>query len=71
MLAGRWWGLIYALTLVPSAGHDLRYGDRTRRARARMRAYRRFRRAPHWHAELLAECAWLRTEAGVLEQLAG
>jgi glycerol-3-phosphate O-acyltransferase / dihydroxyacetone phosphate acyltransferase len=68
-LAGGWWALGYALTLVPSAGHDLRYGDRTRRARARMRAYFRFRRDPAWHAALLAECAWLRQEAGALEQL--
>lgn len=69
MFAGGWWALGYALTLVPSAGHDLRYGDRTRRARARMRAYFRFRRDPIWHAELQDECAWLRTEAGTLEQL--
>jgi len=69
--AGGWWGLGYALTLVPSAGHDLRYGDRMRRARERMRAYRRFRGAPAWHAAVRAECAWLRTEAGALEQLAG
>lgn len=70
MLAGGWWALAYAITLVPSAGHDLRYGDRTRRARSRMRAYFRFRRDPEWHAELLDECAWLRREAGTLEQLA-
>jgi hypothetical protein len=67
LLAGGWWALAYALTLVPSAGHDLRYGDRTRRARARMRAYFRFRREPAVQAELLAECEWLRREAGALE----
>lgn len=69
LFAGVWWALAYALTLVPSAGHDLRYGDRTRRARARMRAYFRFRREPTWHADLRHECAWLRQEAGALEQL--
>lgn len=69
LVAGGWWALAYALTLVPSAGHDLRYGDRTRRARARMRAYIRFRRDPILQAALLDECAWLRQEAGALEQL--
>lgn len=69
-VAGGWWALAYALTLIPSAGHDLRYGDRTRRARARARAYLRFRHDPALHAELQAECAWLRQEAGALEQLA-
>jgi 1-acyl-sn-glycerol-3-phosphate acyltransferase len=68
-VTGGWWALAYALTLVPSAGHDLRYGDRTRRARSRMRAYFRFRRDPAWHAALRAECAWLRQEAGALEQI--
>lgn len=69
LFAGRWWALAYGLTLIPSAGHDLRYGDRTRRARARIRAYFRFRRDPAWQAELLAECDWLRKEAGAIEQL--
>jgi 1-acyl-sn-glycerol-3-phosphate acyltransferase len=66
-LAGPWWAAAYTLTLVPSAGHDLRYGDRTRRARTRMRAYFRFRREPALQAALLAEAAWLRSEAGALE----
>ncbi len=69
VIADAWWALAYALTLVPSARHDLRYGDHTRRARARMRAYFRFRRDPEWHAQLRNECAWLRAEAGALEQL--
>jgi 1-acyl-sn-glycerol-3-phosphate acyltransferase len=69
-LAGGWWALGYAATLIPSAGHDLRrYGDRIRRARERRRTYVRFRRDPAFRAALLAECAWLRQEAGALEQL--
>ncbi len=67
-VAGGWWAVAYALTLVPSAGHDLRYGDRTRRARARMRAYFRFRRDPSLQRALLAEADWLRHEAGALER---
>ncbi len=67
-LAGGWWAVAYALTLIPSAGHDLRYGDRTRRARARMRTYGRFRRDPWLQRALLAEADWLRHEAGALER---
>ncbi len=68
-LAGGWWAAAYALTLVPSANHDLRYGDRTKRARARMRAYFRFRRDPALRATLEREAEWLRTEAEALETL--
>jgi 1-acyl-sn-glycerol-3-phosphate acyltransferase len=67
-LAGPWWALAYALTLVPSASSDLRYGDRMRRAHARARAWRRFRRDPALQPSLLAEAAWLQREAGALEQ---
>jgi 1-acyl-sn-glycerol-3-phosphate acyltransferase len=67
-VAGGWWAAAYALTLIPSAGHDLRYGDRTRRAGARMRAYLRFRRDPLLQRALLAEADWLRQEAGALER---
>ena len=69
-LASGWWAVAYALTLVPSAGHDLRYGDRSRRARARMRAFFRFRREPALQQALLAEADGLRREAGALEQAA-
>lgn len=69
-LAGPWWAVAYALTLVPSAHHDLRYGDRTSRGRARMRAYFRFRREPALQQALLREAEWLRQEAGALEQSA-
>lgn len=69
-LVGPWWAVAYAATLVPSAHHDLRYGDRTARGRARMRAYFRFRREPALQQELLREAHWLRQEAGALEQSA-
>ena len=69
-LGGPWWAMAYALTLVPSAHHDLRYGDRTSRGRARMRAYFRFRGDPALQQELLREAQWLRQEAGALEQSA-
>lgn len=67
-LAGPWWALAFLLTLVPSASNDLRYGDRTRRARARMRAYFTFRREPELQRALLAEADLLRREAGALER---
>lgn len=66
-VGGPWWALLYGLTLVPSAGQDLRSGDRWRHARARARAYRRFRREPALQAALVAEATWLREEAGRLE----
>jgi glycerol-3-phosphate O-acyltransferase/dihydroxyacetone phosphate acyltransferase len=66
--AGPWWALAFLLTLVPSASSDLRYGDRMRRARARMRAYFTFRRDPDLQRALLAEADALRREAGDLER---
>lgn len=67
-LLGPWWAPVFLLTLVPSASSDLRYGDRTRRARARMRAYFTFRREPDLQRQLLAEADALRREAGELER---
>lgn len=64
---GGWWATGYALTLIPSASHDLRSGDRWRRARARARTYRRFRQEPALQSELMAEARWLREEAGRIE----
>jgi len=66
---GGWWALAYALTLVPSASSDFRYGDRTRRARERIRAYFRFRKEPALQRSLKAEAEWLREEAVALEAL--
>lgn len=67
--AGPWWALAFLLTLVPSASSDLRYGDRVRRARARARAYARFRSDPSFQRELLGDAEFLRSEAGALEAL--
>jgi hypothetical protein len=58
------------LTLVPSASSDLQYGDRTRRARDRARAYFAFRRDPSLQGELLAEADAIRQDAFALERLA-
>ncbi len=67
-LVGPWWALLFLLTLVPSASSDLRYGDRMRRARARVRAYFTFRREPELQRTLLAEADAIRREAGDLER---
>jgi 1-acyl-sn-glycerol-3-phosphate acyltransferase len=68
--AGRWWALGFLLTLIPSAGSDLRYGDRTRRARSRAQAYVNFRRTPALQSALLAEADAIRQEAFALDRLA-
>jgi hypothetical protein len=67
-LAGPWWALLFLATLVPSASSDLRYGDRMRRARARMRAYFVFRREPELQRVLIGEADAIRREAGDLER---
>ncbi len=69
-LFGAWWAALFFVSLVPSASSDLRYGDRTRRARERARAYFLFRRHPETQHTLLAEAEWIRREAGDLERLA-
>lgn len=65
---GGWWAAAFLLSLVPSASSDLRYGDRTRRARARMRAYFTFRRHPTVQQQLLAAADAIRQDAGALER---
>jgi 1-acyl-sn-glycerol-3-phosphate acyltransferase len=69
-LAGGWWALAFFLSLVPSASSDLQYGDRTRRARDRARAYFAFRRDPPLQGALLAEADAIRQDAFALERLA-
>lgn len=69
-LAGGWWALAFFLTLVPSASSDLQYGDRTRRARDRARAYFAFRRNPSLQSGLLAEADAIRQDAFALDRLA-
>ena len=70
LLIGGWWALAFFMTLIPSASSDLRYGDRTRRARDRARAYFAFRRDPALQSMLLAEADTIRQEAFALERLA-
>lgn len=70
-LAGGWWALALAVALPISATADLRLRDRIARARRRAHAYRLFRREPATRAALLADLAWLRTEATALERGAG
>ena len=57
----------YAISLPLSATWDFRYADRLRRAFARIRTYRHFRREPELHERLLAELAWLRAEVADLQ----
>ena len=59
--------VVYTISLPASATWDFRYADRLRRAFARIRTYRRFRKEPDLHAWLLAELAWLRTEVTELQ----
>jgi glycerol-3-phosphate O-acyltransferase / dihydroxyacetone phosphate acyltransferase len=65
---------IYLVSLPVAADIDLRFAERTRQARQRMRAYLRFRRNPALRHQLSAEHAWLSNEIGelasVLEQTA-
>lgn len=65
---GGWWALAFFLTLVPSASSDLRYGDRTRRARQRASAFRQFRANATLQRELLSEADGIRADAAALER---
>jgi glycerol-3-phosphate O-acyltransferase/dihydroxyacetone phosphate acyltransferase len=69
-MAGPWWAIAFFLSLLPSASSDLRYGDRARRRRERMRTYLRFRSDQSLQRALLADADWLRREAGAIEQSA-
>ena len=68
-LAGAWWALAFAATLVPSASNDFRYSDRTKRLRARARTFFRFRKDPELRRDLMAEADWIRNEAGAIERV--
>jgi 1-acyl-sn-glycerol-3-phosphate acyltransferase len=65
---GGWWALAFFVSLVPSASSDLRYGDRLRRARSRVRAFLTFRRNSALQHALRVEADHIRREAGALEQ---
>jgi 1-acyl-sn-glycerol-3-phosphate acyltransferase len=68
LAAGRWWALVYLLSLPLAASVDLRLRDRLRHARDRMRAYFIFRGEPRLHEQLRTELQWLRQEALELER---
>jgi glycerol-3-phosphate O-acyltransferase/dihydroxyacetone phosphate acyltransferase len=57
---------VYLASLPIAADIDLRFAERMRRARQRMRAYLRFRREPELRDQLCAEHAWLTGEIAEL-----
>jgi 1-acyl-sn-glycerol-3-phosphate acyltransferase len=61
-LAGGPAAIAYLVSLPIAADVDLRFTERVRHARQRMRAYVRFRRHPELHQQLCAEHAWLTSE---------
>jgi glycerol-3-phosphate O-acyltransferase / dihydroxyacetone phosphate acyltransferase len=61
-LAGSVAAVAYLVSLPIAADVDLRFTERVRRARQRMRAYLRFRREPELRQRLCAEHAWLTRE---------
>jgi hypothetical protein len=63
--------LAYLVTLPPSAGWWLRYGDRLARARRRVRAYLRLRRDPALGAAIRREVAWVRAEVREIGEAGG
>ncbi|MDQ3950387.1 MAG: lysophospholipid acyltransferase family protein [Gemmatimonadota bacterium] len=65
-LAGGVAAAAYLVSLPIAADIDLRFAERMRRARQRMRAYLRFRRDPQLRERLCAEHAWLTSEIGEL-----
>jgi glycerol-3-phosphate O-acyltransferase/dihydroxyacetone phosphate acyltransferase len=65
-LAGAATAIAYLVSLPIAADVDLRFAERMRRARQRMRAYLRFRRDPEWRERLCAEHAWLTSEIAEL-----
>ena len=67
-LAGPWWALLYLATLPLAGVVHLRFLDRTRRALRRARTYRLFRRDPALRRQFAEELAWVREEAGEIEQ---
>jgi 1-acyl-sn-glycerol-3-phosphate acyltransferase len=65
-LAGGPAAIAYLLSLPIAADVDLRFTERVRHARQRMRAYVRFRRHPKLHRQLCTEHAWLTSEITAL-----
>jgi glycerol-3-phosphate O-acyltransferase / dihydroxyacetone phosphate acyltransferase len=70
VLAAGWLaGLGYAISLPVSASWDFSYGDRRRRAVARVRTYLRLRRDSALREMFVREGAWLRAEAFALNDV--
>ncbi|MDQ3995919.1 MAG: lysophospholipid acyltransferase family protein [Gemmatimonadota bacterium] len=65
-LAGGLTAAVYLVSLPIAADVDLRFTERMRHARRRMRVYLRFRRDPALRERLCAEHAWLTGEIGEL-----
>jgi glycerol-3-phosphate O-acyltransferase/dihydroxyacetone phosphate acyltransferase len=68
-VAGGLAATIYLVSLPVGADTDLRFAERARRARQRMRAYLKFRRTPALRNRLSVEHAWLSNEIGELASL--
>lgn len=68
-IAGGGVAALYLLSLPIAADIDLRFTERMRRARQRMRAYFRFRRRPTLREQLSTEHAWLVTEIGAVARI--
>ena len=68
-LAGGVVAAFYLVSLPIAADIDLRFTERMRQARQRMRAYLRFRRKPMLRDRLSSEHRWLGSEIGEIAQL--
>lgn len=65
-LAGPWWALGYALSLIPSASWDIRYTERLRQMKRRALAWRHFRDDPALQVKLRDELFSLRDAAAAI-----
>ncbi len=65
-LAGPWWALLYAASLIPSASWDIRYTERLRQLKRRALAWRHFREDPGLQVKLREELFSLRDEAAAI-----
>lgn len=65
-LAGPWWALPYAASLIPSASWDIRYTERLRQLKRRALAWRHFREDPGLQVKLRDELFSLRDEAAAI-----
>ena len=68
-IAGGVVAALYLVSLPIAADVDLRFTERLRQARHRMRAYLRFRRTPALRKELSTEHAWLASEISAVAQV--